>query len=95
MLFNSNYIKILNDVRYITTNVKLLVKSHYDTLGITPKATQADVKTAYYKLSMLYHPDKNKDSVEASTKFREVTDAYEVLSNVKSRRLYDKGLSYL
>lgn len=66
-------------------------KNHYDSLGITAKATQADVKSAYYKLSMVYHPDKNKDSVDASEKFRDITTAYEVLGNVKSRKLYDRG----
>lgn len=66
-------------------------KNHYDSLGITPKATQNEVKTAYYKLSMIYHPDKNKDSVNALNKFRDITEAYEVLGNYKLRKLYDKG----
>lgn len=67
-------------------------RSHYDSLGITPHATQADVKTAYYKLSKLYHPDTNKGSDEAIRKFRDITEAYEVLGNLKLRKLYDKGI---
>lgn len=66
-------------------------KNHYDSLGLTSKATQADVKSAYYKLSMRYHPDKNKGSEEASKQFRDISEAYEVLGNVKLRRMYDKG----
>lgn len=67
-------------------------RSHYDSLGITPHATQADVKTAYYKLSKMYHPDRNKGSDEANRKFRDITAAYEVLGNLKLRKLYDKGI---
>jgi DnaJ-class molecular chaperone len=40
---------------------------------------------------MVYHPDKNKDSEEAAQKFRDITEAYEVLGNVNSRKLYDRG----
>lgn len=68
-------------------------KSHYDSLRITPKATQAEVKSAYYKLSMQYHPDRNEGSVAASEQFRDISTAYEVLGNVKLRKLYDKGKS--
>lgn len=67
-------------------------KSHYDVLGVTPKATQGDIKSAYYKLSMIHHPDRNKGSSEALAKFREISEAYEVLGNYKLRRLYDKGM---
>ncbi|XP_067015042.1 dnaJ homolog subfamily C member 30, mitochondrial [Anabrus simplex] len=67
-------------------------KNHYDSLGITPKATQSDIKAAYYKLSMMYHPDKNKGSDVASEKFRAISEAYEVLGNFKLRKLYDKGI---
>lgn len=67
-------------------------RNHYDVLEITPKATQADVKTAYYKMSMIHHPDKNKGNAESVEKFRAITSAYEVLSNYRLRRLYDKGI---
>ncbi|GJQ81243.1 hypothetical protein Trydic_g20462 [Trypoxylus dichotomus] len=67
-------------------------KNHYDVLGLTPKATQAEIKSAYYDLSKIYHPDKNQGSADASTKFRDITAAYEVLGNVRTRRLYDKGV---
>lgn len=69
----------------------VLFKSHYDALGLTPKATQGEIKAAYYKLSMIYHPDKNKGSESANEKFKAITAAYEVLGNFKLRRLYDRG----
>lgn len=68
-----------------------LARNHYDVLEITPKATQADVKTAYYKMSMIHHPDRNKGNAESVERFRDITSAYEVLSNYRLRRLYDKG----
>uniref|UniRef100_A0A1B6CML5 J domain-containing protein n=1 Tax=Clastoptera arizonana TaxID=38151 RepID=A0A1B6CML5_9HEMI len=67
-------------------------KSHYDCLGVLPNATQSEVKTAYYKLSKIYHPDINKGSDQAAEKFRDINNAYEVLGNVKTRRMYDKGI---
>lgn len=80
-----------NYIRKLSTSFVNATKSHYDSLGITPAATQAQVKTAYYKLSKIHHPDRNAGSEEASQKFREVSAAYEVLGNVKLRRMYDKG----
>lgn len=47
----------------------------YSVLGLTPKATQKDIKQAYYKLSMQHHPDKNEGSEAAVQKFREITEA--------------------
>lgn len=46
-------------LRTITTTPRATA-SHYDVLGVTPKATQSDIKSAYYKLSKLYHPDTSK-----------------------------------
>lgn len=69
-------------------------RSHYDSLGITPKATQNDIKSAYYKLSKIYHPDKNEGCPDASKKFHDISNAYEILGNFKLRRLYDKGMYF-
>lgn len=66
-------------------------RSHYDILGISPKATQADIKSSYYRLSMIYHPDKSPGNADAVEKFRAITAAYEVLSNYRQRQMYDKG----
>lgn len=67
-------------------------KNLYAVLGLTPKATQSDIKKAYYKLSMQHHPDKNKGSSDAVQKFREITEAYEVLGSYKTRKRYDQGM---
>ncbi|XP_013112847.1 dnaJ homolog subfamily C member 30, mitochondrial isoform X2 [Stomoxys calcitrans] len=66
--------------------------NHYAVLGISKNSTQGEIKAAYYRLSMLYHPDKNQGSETAALKFREITQAYEVLGNFRLRRLYDKGI---
>ncbi|XP_017081928.2 dnaJ homolog subfamily C member 30, mitochondrial [Drosophila eugracilis] len=66
--------------------------SHYDALGIGRQCTQNEIKAAYYKLSMLYHPDRNQGSESAAKKFREINQAYEILGNYRLRRLYDKGI---
>jgi DnaJ family protein C protein 30 len=67
-------------------------RSHYESLGLTSHATQAEIKAAYYKMSMAFHPDKNKGSEEAAQKFRDITEAYEILGNLRLRKLYDKGI---
>lgn len=66
--------------------------NYYESLGISKNSTQGEIKAAYYRLSMLYHPDKNQGSESAAIKFREITQAYEVLGNFRLRRLYDKGI---
>jgi DnaJ homolog subfamily C member 30 len=53
---------------------------------------KGEIKAAYYKLSMMHHPDKNVDNEFAAEKFREITEAYEVLGNFRLRKLYDKGI---
>lgn len=63
--------------------------SYYDILGVSKTATQADIKAAYRKLAMQYHPDRNPDNKAAEEKFKEITEAYEVLSDDKKRQQYD------
>lgn len=64
--------------------------SLYARLRLTASATQAEIKSAYYRLSKLYHPDKNNDCPKATVQFRNITEAYEVLSDSKSKAAYDK-----
>ncbi|XP_033111558.1 dnaJ homolog subfamily C member 30, mitochondrial-like [Anneissia japonica] len=66
--------------------------SYYDTLGVTPKVTQAQIKTAYYRLSKIYHPDRNRGNPAVAGKFSEISEAYSVLSNVTLRKRYDNGI---
>lgn len=67
-------------------------KDLYSTLGVPPSATQQQVKDAYYKLSLKYHPDRNRGSMEAHQKFTQLTEAYSVLGQYELRKKYDKGL---
>lgn len=64
-------------------------KSYYQVLGLDSTASPKEIKSAYYKLSLQYHPDKNDGSEESVVKFREITEAYEVLSNPEKKINYD------
>ena len=65
-------------------------RDYYDILGISRSADQAEIKSAYRKLAIKYHPDKNPDNKEAEEKFKEAAEAYEVLSNPEKRQRYDQ-----
>ena len=62
----------------------------YNTLGVTRGASDAVIKTAYRKLAMTYHPDRNNGSKDAEEKFKEITEAYDVLRDGNKRALYDR-----
>ncbi|XP_050297498.1 dnaJ protein homolog 1-like [Anthonomus grandis grandis] len=64
-------------------------KDYYAILGIPKSATDDDIKKSYRKLALKYHPDKNK-APDAEEKFKDVAEAYEVLSDKKKRDIYDK-----
>lgn len=64
---------------------------YYKELGLTRQATARQIKDAYYELSKKFHPDKNKGSDHTSTRFRDITEAYEVLGNHSKKRRYDNG----
>ena len=64
-------------------------KDYYDTLGVKPDASEADIKAAYRKLARKYHPDKNKEA-GAEEKFKAVNEANEVLRDAEKRRTYDQ-----
>lgn len=65
---------------------------YYDILEVASAATQAQIKTAYYKQSFIYHPDRNAGSDEATVRFSEISEAYTVLGNKALRKKYDRGL---
>lgn len=65
-------------------------RDYYEVLGVAKTATDAELKSAYRKLAKKYHPDFNKDNKEAEEKFKEVNEAYEVLSNAEKRQKYDQ-----
>ncbi|XP_059930737.1 dnaJ (Hsp40) homolog, subfamily C, member 30b [Gadus macrocephalus] len=66
--------------------------AYYDLLKVSPHATQAQIKTAYYRQSFLLHPDKNQGDEGAGRRFSEVSEAYGVLGNLALRRKYDSGV---
>ena len=62
---------------------------YYETLGVTKDASNDQIKKAYRKLALKYHPDKNKGSKEAEEKFKTISEAYAVLSDKEKRQQYD------
>ncbi len=65
-------------------------RDYYDVLGVSRGADGAAIKRAYRKLAKKYHPDSNKDNPQAEEKFKEITEAYNVLSDDKKRKMYDQ-----
>lgn len=65
-------------------------KDYYEVLGVDRNADDATIKKAYRKLAMKYHPDRNPDNKEAEEKFKEIGEAYEVLSDADKRAAYDR-----
>lgn len=65
-------------------------RDYYEVLGVEKSASQDDIKKSYRKLAVKYHPDRNPGDKEAEDKFKEATEAYEVLSDEKKRPLYDQ-----
>ena len=65
-------------------------RDYYEVLGVSKTATDAEIKKAYRKLAMKYHPDYNPGDKDAEAKFKEINEANEVLSDPKKRQLYDQ-----
>ena len=64
-------------------------RDYYEVLGVSKTASQDDIKKAFRKLALKYHPDRNKGNEEAMNKFKEANEAYSVLSDEQKRQQYD------
>ncbi|MDZ7727213.1 MAG: DnaJ domain-containing protein [Dehalococcoidia bacterium] len=67
-----------------------MAKDYYDALGVSRDASQKDIRSAYRRLARQYHPDVNPGDGAAEERFKEITNAYEVLSDPETRKKYDK-----
>ena len=65
-------------------------RDYYEVLGVNRSAEQADLKKAYRRLAMKFHPDRNEGNADAEQKFKEIKEAYEVLSDPQKRATYDQ-----
>src|SRR5499433_2003343 len=65
-------------------------RDYYEILGVVRTADGEEIKRAYRRLAMKYHPDRNPNDPEAEAKFKEAAEAYEVLSDVATRQRYDQ-----
>ena len=65
-------------------------KDYYDVLGVTRSASEGEIKSAYRKMAKQYHPDKNAGDAKSAERFKEIGEAYAVLSDDEKRKLYDQ-----
>ena len=65
-------------------------RDYYEVLGVSKNATESEIKAAYRKLAIKYHPDRNPDNAEAEEKFKEAAEAYDVLHDSQKRQQYDQ-----
>jgi DnaJ-class molecular chaperone len=68
------------------------VSDYYKILGVTKDSNQIQIRKAFRKLALQYHPDKNKNSEESKQKFMEIVKAYEILSDEKAKERYDSNI---
>src|SRR5690554_4224445 len=67
-----------------------MAKDYYASLGVAKDASEQDIKKAYRKLAVKFHPDKNPGDAKAEERFKEISEAYAVLSDPEKRRNYDQ-----
>ena len=85
MAFSSNTCRQVLCALLISLVMVLANKSFYELLEVSREASEADIKRAFRKLSLKYHPDKNPGNEEAASLFKQINRAYEVLSDADKR----------
>lgn len=65
-------------------------QDYYEILGVSKTAEEREIKKAYKRLAMKYHPDRNQGDKEAESKFKEIKEAYEILTDAQKRAAYDQ-----
>jgi molecular chaperone DnaJ len=65
-------------------------KDYYELLGVSRSASEEEIKKAYRKLALQYHPDRNPGDKQSEEKFKEVSEAYQILSDAEKRAKYDQ-----
>ncbi len=76
---------------FVKTHARFMSKrDYYEVLGVDRSASDQEIKKAYRRIAMKYHPDRNPDDADADAKFKEATEAYEVLSDGEKRGAYDQ-----
>src|SRR3954470_17121108 len=70
----------------------MAVQDHYKVLGVERKASQDEIKKAYRKLARQYHPDKNPGDAKAEERFKQISQAHDVLGDPDKRKEYDRAL---
>ena len=86
---HSSSFYFLSTSRYFHLTASQQTKDYYKILGVDKNATAKDIKRAYFGLAKKYHPDSNCGNREASKRFHEISEAYEVLGNKEKRQQYD------
>ena len=65
-------------------------RDYYEILGVDKNVSEKDLKKAYRRVAMKFHPDRNPDDKDAEEKFKEASEAYEILSDAQKRAAYDQ-----